>query len=55
MEAEQLLLAEYKVYSEAASLTSSATFVNSRIIRHAQITSRWQSESSRTILRHHDA
>src|SRR5262249_17008766 len=35
------------------SITSSATFVNSRITRHAQTTSRLQSESYLTILSHH--
>jgi hypothetical protein len=32
-----------------------ATFVNSRVIRHAQTASRWQSESYLAILSHHDS
>jgi hypothetical protein len=39
--------------TDVASITSSATFVHSRITRHAQTTSRLQSESYLTMLSHH--
>jgi hypothetical protein len=41
------------MFQLTASITSSATFVNSRVTRHVQTASRLQSESYLAILSHH--